>query len=92
MDVKAKLMAFIVEKVRTTTSPDRPYFYVRGSGIKELVESYNLDLLKLIDEMVKKRMIKKGLVRKRLVLYIYQPVNKKRLESVKQEFEKFLNK
>ncbi len=89
VDVKTKLMKFILQKVREKTSPDRPYFFIKGSGLKELVEAHGLDLLKLVDEMAKLKMLRKGLVRGRLVLYVHQPVNRKRLQKLEEEFESF---
>jgi len=90
--IKEALKQFIYEKVKNSTSPDKPFFFVRGTGLQELCKSYNIDLLQLIDEMVKEKWLNKALINGRLALYIHKPINKKKLEQIRAEFEKFLNK
>ncbi len=92
MDIKEKIKDFIVEKVSRETSVNRPYFFIRGSGLRELCQRYNLDLLKIVDELHKERRLRKGLINGRLVIYIHQPVDKRRLAKIESEFESFLNR
>jgi hypothetical protein len=90
--MKEALKQFIYEKVKNSTTQEKPYFFVRGSGLQELCRIYNVNLLELIDEMVNEKLLCKGLVNKKLVLYIHKPINKKRLEAIREEFERFLNR
>ena len=90
MDIREKIKEFIIEKVRKNTNEDRPFFFVRGSGLHELCKAYSLDLLEIIDELAKEKKIYKGLVNGKLVLYLHRPLNKKRLYNIKQEFEEFI--
>ncbi len=89
-DIQEKLKQFIYQLVKENTSPEKPYFYIRGSGLSELCQKYQQNLLNLIDQMVKEKIVKKGLVNNRLVLYIYQPINKRRLEQIDKQFREFL--
>ncbi len=90
--MKEKIKSFILEKVRNSTTPDRPYYFVAGSGLKELADSYGYNILELIDELVKEKRLYRGLINRKLVIYIHRPLNRKRLEEIQDEFEKFLNK
>jgi len=88
--MREELKEFIIMKVKEATNENQPYFFVRGSGIPDLCKSYGYDALELIDELVSEKRLKKGLVKGRLVIYLYKPINKKRLQQMQAEFEQFL--
>jgi hypothetical protein len=95
---KKQLKAFILQKVKNSTSPDRPYFIVKWSGLNELAKALGYDLLEVIDEMCKENVLKKALIpskdRKTKLLALYLPsipISKK-AKDIMQEFQKFINK
>jgi hypothetical protein len=80
---------FVLKK---ETSPDRPFYFIKWSGLFELCQRYEINLLKLIDEMVSKDMIGKALIKKKLAIYLseYKPYVQKK--KIFKEFEEFLSK
>ena len=90
MSIRENIKNFIVKKVKEETNPDRPYFFVRWSGLFELCKSYGLDLLELIDELVSENRLKKALIKKKLAIYLPQYTPSKKLKQIKNEFEEFL--
>jgi len=88
--MKEALKKFIYEKVKQATTPERPYYFIRGTGLRELCQSYGIDILELIDEMTKEGLVKKALINNKLAIYIYRPINRKKLETIQKEFEQFL--
>jgi len=92
-NVKDQVKKFIVKKVKDNVSPDRPYFFIRWSGLYELCKSYNLDLLKLIDEMHEEGLLRKVLIRGKLALTtpeLARTANKK-TKAILEEFKQFIN-
>jgi hypothetical protein len=94
MDAKIKevMKDYIVEKVKQSTSIDRPYMFVRWSGLAELCRMYNLDLLQLIDELAEEKRIKKAVIKGRLALSLPDLAVSKKVKSLLQEFQEFLKK
>jgi hypothetical protein len=93
-DIREKLVAFILEKVRKETTPDKPYYFIRWSGLFELCKNYGIDLLNLIDYMVDKKLIGKALIKRRLAIYLLdnKPYIQNKTKTIFKEFEEFLNK
>ena len=89
-NIREDIKNFIVKKVKESISPDRPYFFVRWSGLFELCKSYGLDLLELVDELVSENRLKKALIKKKLAIYLPQYTPSKKLKQMKNEFEEFL--
>ena len=90
-NIKDALKNFIVEKVSKETSlPDKPYFFVRWSGLYELCKEYHLDLLELIDELVSEGKLKKALIKGKLALYLPSVTVNTKAKKMKNEFENFL--
>jgi hypothetical protein len=99
-DIKKGLKQFIVEKVKESTSEERPFFIVKWSGLYELTKSYGIDLLKLIDEMEQEGLIKKALLPtkkgKNKILAICLPerakIGSKKAKMIMNEFQEFLKR
>jgi hypothetical protein len=88
--LKEKLKLYILEKVKQSTSDDRPYFFVKWSGLFELCKIYGQDLLVLIDEMVAEGNLKKALIKGKLALYLPSVTVNTKAKKIKDEFENFL--
>jgi hypothetical protein len=93
-EIKEKLVAFILEKLRKETSPTKPFYFIRWSGLFELCRQYEIDLLKLIDDMASRGLIGKALIKKKLAIYLleYKPYIQGKTKKVFQEFQEFLDK
>jgi hypothetical protein len=98
-NIREDLKKFIIEKVKKETSPDKPYFIIKWSGLFELTRAYGVDLLELIDSMEKEGLIKKALLpskknRSQKILAIYLPnmVIPNKTKNLLQEFQDFLKK
>jgi len=87
--IKEDLKRFIIEKVKSSVSEDRPFFFVRWSGLYELCKNYQVDLLELIDELCTEGKLKKALINKRLALTLPELNISKKAKSIIKEFEKF---
>jgi hypothetical protein len=91
-EVKEKLIAFILEKLKKETSSNKPFYFIRWSGLYELCKQNGFDLLELVDEMVDKGLIGKALIKKKLAIYLseYKPYVQRK--KIFKEFEEFLSK
>jgi len=89
MGVREDLKNFIVKKVKENVSEDRPFFFVKWSGLYELCKSYQVDLLELIDELCAEGKLKKALINKKLALTLPELNISKKAKSIIKEFEKF---
>ena len=87
--IREDLKNFIVEKVKQEVNTDRPYYFVRWSGLYELCGAYSLDLLELIDELVKEKRLKKALIKGKLAVTLPNiPLGKQ--NKLMKEFQEFL--
>ena len=89
--IKEQIKEFIVKKVRENVSEQRPFFFVRWSGLFELCQNYNLDLLKLIDELHSEGRIRKALIKGKLALTTVELAKKanKKAKNILEEFAQF---
>ena len=97
MDVKERLKAYILEKVKKETTVNKPYYIIRWSGLAELAQYYGCDLLQIIDEMVDAGLIKKALIptktgRKLLAICLPERATSKKARNIIQDFETFMKK
>ena len=90
MNVKEKFKNYILKKVYENTTSEKPYFFIKWSGLYELARHYQLDLLQIIDELVSENRLKKALIKKKLAIYLPQYTPSKKLKQMKNEFEEFL--
>ena len=92
--IKEALKQYIIELVRQKTNETNPYFFLKWTGLNELTKVYGFDLINLIDEMVEEKLIRKALIRGKLAIYLPEnaPYINKKLQTLKNDFEKFLRK
>jgi hypothetical protein len=91
-EIKRQLKAFILEKVKASVTPEKPYFFVRWSGLYELCKYYNIDLIELIDEMHNQGLIKKALIKKKLAITLPDIEISQKVNKILKEFEEFLKR
>jgi hypothetical protein len=94
MDIKEKLIKFILKKVEENTTENRPYYILKWSGLSELCRTYGYDLLKLVDLMVERGLIKKALIptksgKKILAIALPHRIKSKKTKNLIEEFENF---
>lgn len=92
MSIKEQIKEFILAKVKKETSKDRPYYFIRGTGLSELCEKYGLNVLEIIDELYKEGKVKKALIHGKLAIFIHKPIDKKKLANIEKEFQEFISK
>jgi hypothetical protein len=90
--IREDLKDFIVEKVKSSVSPDRPYMFVRWSGLYELCKAYHLDLLELVDELCREKRLRKALIKGKLALTLPNMAISKKAREIVEEFQKFIEK
>ena len=88
--MKEQLKAYIVELVKRSTTSDKPYYFIKWSGLPDLVKSYGYDILKLIDELVVEGKLKKALIKGRLAVYLPNVNVNQKTKQLKKDFENFL--
>ena len=95
---KELLMEFIIHKVKEATTLEKPYYFVKWSGLFELARSMGYDLLEIIDNMVDRGLLKKALIKTKKggkkVLAIYLPQYDPAVSKSKllKEFQEFIEK
>ena len=93
--ITKKLIQFILKKVEENTTPQRPYYILKWSGLTELCNAYGKDLLKIIDYMAEQKLIKKALIptktgkKKLLAIALPNRITSKKAKNLLQEFEEF---
>ena len=92
MNIREAMKQFIIEKVKESVSLDKPYFFLKWSGLTELCRQYNLDLLELVDELHAEKKIKKVLIKKRLALTLPELAISDKTKKLMQEFQEFTKK
>ena len=94
LKIRGALKQYIIELLKQKTNKNNPFFFLKWSGLNELTKSYGIDLIELIDEMVKEGLIGKALIRKKLAIYLPEnkPYISKKFKELKEEFEEFLKK
>ena len=90
-NIREDIKNFIVKKVKESVSPERPYFFVRWSGLFELCKSYGLDLLELVDELCSENRLKKALIRKKLALTLPDMITTQKTKALLKEFKEFIS-
>jgi hypothetical protein len=91
-NIREDLKRFIIEKVKNSVSKDKPYMFVRWSGLYELCKAYHLDLLELIDELCKENRLKKAIIKGKLALTLPNMIISKKAQSILKEFQEFTNR
>ena len=92
MNIKEQLKQFILEKVKENVSADKPYFFVKWSGLYELCRLYQVDLVKIIDELCKEGRLKKALIKGKLAITLPSMVINKKTSKLLKDFQKFISK
>ena len=90
--IREDLKAFILKKVKETVTPDKPYFFIRWSGLFELCKQYNQDILELIDELANEGKVKKAIIKGRLALTLPSLSISKKTRELVQEFMDFIKR
>ena len=90
--IKEDLKDYIVELVKKNVSIDRPYFFIRWSGLSELAKQYGLDILELIDELHNEKRIRKVLIKNRLAITLPEYTVSKKVKQLLNDFEQFRKK
>ena len=89
-EIKQQLKQFIIKKVRENTTEEKPFFFLKWSGLYELCKNYNVDLIKLIDEMTKEGLIRKALIKGRLAIALPdKSILSKKNKAILKEFKEF---
>jgi len=91
-NIREDLKNFIIEKVKSSISKDKPYYFVKWSGLFELCKAYNLDLLEIIDELVEEKRLKKAIIKNKLALTTPDMAISKKAKTIIEEFNQFLKK
>ena len=90
-DLKEALKEFIIEKVKQTIRPDRPFMFVKWSGLHEICKYHGFDLLELIDELCQEKRLKKAIIRNKLAITLPNMITSKKASELMKEFQKFIN-
>jgi len=91
-NIREDLKNFIVEKVKQSVTIDRPYMFIKWSGLYELCRMYNVDLLELIDELCKEKRLKKALIKNKLALTLPDMSISQKTRQLLEEFQSYLNR
>jgi hypothetical protein len=90
--IKNQLKAFILEKVKASITPEKPFYFLRWTGLYELCKAHGIDLVKLIDEMHKEGLIKKALIKGKLAITLPDIETSKKTNKIFKEFEEFVKR
>jgi hypothetical protein len=88
--IKEALKNYVVELVKKNTSDDKPYFFIKWSGLPELAKQYGLDILDIIDELANEGRLKKALIKKKLAIYLPNRTISQKAKILKNDFERYL--
>ena len=88
--MKEALKAYILEVVKKNTSNEKPFFFIRWSGLADLAKVYHYDVLNLIDELVAEGKLKKALIKGKLAVYLPNVNVNFKAKKLRQDFESFL--
>ena len=89
-EIKQQLKQFIIKKVRENTTEEKPFFFLKWSGLYELCKHYNVDLIKLVDEMAEEGLIRKALIKGKLAIALPdKSIFSKKSKAILKEFKEF---
>jgi len=87
---KEQLKDYIVDLVKRSTSKDRPYFFIKWSGLPDFAKTYGFNIIDLVDELVAEGRLKKALIKGRLAIYLPEFQISKKVKQLQEDFERFL--